>query len=528
MGRTTRLLHAGALAAVGVLLGLVAGTAFLLADSRTMVLAGHDAVVRPVLGDHAVVHTGPLLPDLRLGVGGPVGVDIDLGATEVASAEEMVERYAFIATEPDTQIDKVRGAVVDMLVSAAVRGIAIGAVPVVFWLLLGPRRRAELLRGLRRPVGVLAGVGLLLIPVLVWQPWLSDDERTRTGGEWVDLQDFLGSGVPVPAALADLEIRESTTTEQTKRLVLSAVDTYDRSKKFYSSAALAAEELDLRQPEADETVAALVSDRHDNIGMDPVARAIADRAGATAVLNAGDDTSTGQSWEEFSLESVSSVFADFDRWAVAGNHDHGTFVPETLTAAGWVMPAGEVVEGPGGGLLLGIDDPRSSGLGNWRDESGTSFADVAAQLADTACASAEPIGTLLVHDANLGRVALERGCVDLVVGGHTHVLSGPDEVVADSGAVGYTFTNGTTGGAAYAIAIGSKPRRDAHVSLVTYREGRPVGLQWVQIRTNGTFEVSPWTEIFPHAADESPDDRRTPLDARGRRGGDRSGAPRPQ
>ena len=49
----------------------------------------------------------------------------------------------------------------------------------------------------------------------------------------------------------------------------------------------------LRQPEDGETVAVLVSDRHDNIGMDPVARKVADEAGATVLLDAGDDTSTG-------------------------------------------------------------------------------------------------------------------------------------------------------------------------------------------------------------------------------------------
>ena len=80
-----------------------------------------------------------------------------------------------------------------------------------------------------------------------------------------------------------------------------------------------------------------------------------------------------------------------------------------------------------------------------------------------------------MHDANLGAAALERGCADLVVGGHTHVQAGPTRVVGENGATGYTYTTGTTGGAAYAIALGSKPRRPAGISLVTYRDGRPVG-----------------------------------------------------
>ena len=74
-------------------------------------------------------------------------------------------------------------------------------------------------------------------------------------------------------------------------------------------------------------MAVLVSDRHDNIGMDEVVRAVADEAGATVVLDAGDDTSTGETWEEFSLDSLDKAFSSYDdRVFVAGNHDNGTFV----------------------------------------------------------------------------------------------------------------------------------------------------------------------------------------------------------
>jgi len=290
-------------------------------------------------------------------------------------------------------------------------------------------------------------------------------------------------------------------TNQSRRLVLSAIDSYGKSKEFYSAAAEGAADLDVRQPEEGETVALLVSDRHDNIGMDRVARAIGEAAGASVVLDAGDDTSTGQPWEAFSLDSLAGTFDDWDRFGVTGNHDHGTFVGTYLADQGWTMLDGEVVDAPWGGTLLGVDDPRSSGLGSWRDESGLSFTEVGERLADAACAAAEDgerVSTVLVHDANLGREALSRGCVDLVVGGHTHVQAGPDAVEGeDDDATGYTWTNGTTGGAAYAIALGSKPRRDADVSLVTYAAGRPVGLQWVRLRTDGSWLVGEWEPVTP-------------------------------
>ena len=159
-------------------------------------------------------------------------------------------------------------------------------------------------------------------------------------------------------------------------------------------------------PRTGETVALLVSDRHDNIGMDRVARAIGDAVGAEVVLDAGDDTSTGAPWEAFSLDSLAGAFEDWDRFGVAGNHDHGTFVSTYLADQGWTMLDGEAVEAPWGGTLLGVDDPRSSGLGSWRDESGLSFTEVGERLADAACAAAEDgerVSTVLVHDANLGR-----------------------------------------------------------------------------------------------------------------------------
>jgi hypothetical protein len=76
------------------------------------------------------------------------------------------------------------------------------------------------------------------------------------------------------------------------------------------------------------------------------------------------------------------------------------------------------------------------------------------------------------------------------------VQRGPEAVLGEDGQVGWTYTNGTTGGAAYAIAVGSKPRRDAGVSLVTYGEdGRPVGVQPVRLQTDGTFVVGDFAPL---------------------------------
>ncbi|WP_235537267.1 metallophosphoesterase [Nocardioides sp. Soil805] len=492
----TRLLSTVAVAAGCLVVAVVATIALFLSGSRTVVVASHDATVRPTLDGDVVVRTGPLLPDVRRRGDGPVGVDVVLGKTEAGSADELIARYAFIASQPDAQVAKVERAVRDIAVSAAVRGLGLGMVPLAVWLLLGPHRRGELFRGLRTRRGAVGGVLLLALPLALWQPWDSDADTQEAEQDWITLGTFLGDAVPLPAEADGIEVRTGPTTTETRRLIASAVSTYDKSKAFYADAVEAAGSLPLREPAQGETVALLVSDRHDNIGMDPVARAIGDAAGATVVLDAGDDTSTGQPWEAFSLDSLDRTFGDLDRWAIAGNHDNGSFVTRYLADLGWTTLDGEPVEGPGGGLVLGVDDPRSSGLGDWRDETGLSFTEVGERLADAACDSEERISTLLVHDADLGRASLARGCVDLVVGGHTHVQSGPEPVAGEGGRTGWTYTNGTTGGAAYAIAVGSKPRRDAGVSLVTYDEqGRPVGVQAVRLQTDGSFVVGGYAAL---------------------------------
>jgi len=488
--------------AVWLLLTAVLTVVVFTHSSRTTTLASHDAVLRPDLGGQVVLRTGPVLPDLRVDAGSRVGVEVTLGKTDADTTEELVERYALIAQDPDGPETRIREDLGALLTDSAQRGAALGALPLLVWVLVGSNRRRELASRLWRPRWVAVVVTAAAVALALTQPWHEDPATLAAQEEWVPLQQYLGDQVDVPDDLLGVEVRGDITTSQTRRLIESAIDTYDTSRTFYRQAVEDAADLDLRVPEEGDTVAVLVSDRHDNIGMDAVARAVADRGGATAVLDAGDDTSTGKPWEAFSLDSLVAAFDDdtFDerRWAVSGNHDNGTFVSGHLADHGWTVLDAEVVEGPGGGLILGVADPRSSGLGNWRDEKGLTFSEVADRLADAACASDEAgdrIGTLLVHDANLADPTLARGCADLVLAGHTHVRSAPTAVLGDNGEVGYTFTTGTTGGAAYAIALGSKPRRDAEIALVTYRDGRAVGIQSVALRTNGDFVVDDYLSL---------------------------------
>ena len=501
-----RILHALAYVLAWLVVAVPAWGVLFTHSSSETVLASHDAVVHPTLDGWVQLDMGPYVPDLRTPSGGRIGVLVEMRKTTANSAPELAQRYAAIAAHPEAEQHRVTDVVAGLARDAALRAAAVGLIPIGLWLVIGRRRRHELWRRVRRPdwrgevrTGVTSVVLVGTVVLLVTQPWRPDPERVQ-GDVWLPVQDAIPD-VPVPADLRTWQIQGGLVTKDTRRLLGSLFDSYDRSKVFYEGVIERAPQIQtqLHEPGEGETVAVLVSDRHDNIGMDRVVRTVADLAGATVVLDAGDDTSTGETWEDFSLESLSSAFEEYDeRVFIAGNHDHGTFVSRHLKSLGWTHLAGKAVEPFAGVRMTGVDDPRSSGLGTWRDEKGLSFDDVRERLADDVCdldESGERIATVLVHDANLARVALARGCTDLVLAGHVHSQLGPTRVVGENEKVGYTYTNGTTGGAAYAFALGSKLRRDAQFTFVTYRDGRPVGIQPVIVKTTGMLSVADYTEL---------------------------------
>ena len=72
MSLSRRLLVGVVLGGLSATLGLVVAVSLFLNSSRTVVLVGHDTVVRPTMSRDALVRTGPLLPDLRIrDVGSP-------------------------------------------------------------------------------------------------------------------------------------------------------------------------------------------------------------------------------------------------------------------------------------------------------------------------------------------------------------------------------------------------------------------------------------------------------------------------
>ncbi len=490
------------LLAVGV--ALPTGYSTFIHSEREVVIGAHDATVQPTFSGYARIDFGTLIPQIRVPAEAPLGlgVDIRLGDSEITNLDQLVARDAAIAAQPQGEIASVRSVLISMLIDAAMR--ALGAallavlVAVLAWRAIGQPRRRAIWAGAhhpnRRQVLAAAGVGVVTIAAMVL---VAAPERPRAEDQaWVPI-DSVFPELPSDEVLDKVQIVEGASTSGSKALVEGALSTYRTSVSFYGRLAVSAAAADVRTPSDGETTALVVTDRHDNIGMDPVARAIADRAGARMLIDLGDDTSNGGSWETFSINSLAREFRDFDIVSVAGNHDTGSTVRKQMEDKGFTVLDGKPVT-VGGVRFLGSSDPRSSGLtagydGNASDNS-PALRQQDEELEKAACDDGE-VGVIAVHSPSSASRAAASGCADLVLSGHLHRQVGPTTVTGANGRSTTTLTTGTTGGAVYAFALGSKLRREAQVTIVTFADGKPVGLQPVSFEPGGIIQVQDYTPI---------------------------------
>ncbi len=506
---------------VSLLIGATVAVHGFLTDTRPVTVGAHSGRVGPTTDGWATLDLGGLLPAVRVHAGLPLslGVRLDLTSTEVETAEAVVRNDALIASAPEGEIAKVQSALVEMAWVHAARGAGVavlcGLVLTYGWRRAGPQARSRWLAGLtravRRPRSVLrrprlrtVGVTALVCAAVtgLLLPIASHESPPRP--PWVPLAELFPEVSSVPE-LEGVQIADSAETRGAATLIQGAIEAYRASLVFYSDLTDAVPRIadQLHQPSDDETVALLVSDRHDNIGMDDTVAALARAGGASVLVDAGDDTSSGAQWETFSIDSLAEAAeraGDLKVVAVPGNHDFGDTIEERMSDLDFTVLDGEPVE-VAGITFLGDADPRASAYTPTRVQGEETIEQQADRLADVACEDGD-VSTVVVHDPNSGYESARRGCVDLVLSGHLHRQVGPDRVEGTNGHVATTFTNGTTGGAAYAIALGSKLRRPAQLTLVTYRDGEPVGLQPVDVTTGGTIEVQDYTELPPSVAVE--------------------------
>ncbi|MFC0625194.1 metallophosphoesterase family protein [Kribbella deserti] len=476
-------------------------------DSEPVTIGAHTTRVSPTFDGAATLDLGAILPRLRLRMDLPlgIGVNVDVQETDARDLNDLITRDALIASQPDGEIARVRQVVEQMALDNAIAGAGAGLLAVVVvsttWGMLGARRRRELLALLhhdehrveRRALVLLLAMATttaaVVLPGLVRTP---EVEPT----EWRPLGELLPE-VRFDERLRGIEVATGFSTTGGIGLIRTAVETYEKSTKFYGALKekVVRSGGRIRQPAPDETVALLVSDRHNNIGMDPVIGEVARVARAKVLIDAGDDTSAGERWEAFSINSLAQQFRDLKVVAVAGNHDAGGYVTSAMKANGFTVLEGKPVEVEGI-RFLGDNDPTSTGLGSSDTPGKETVAEQSERLAQVACEQDEDqrISTMVVHDPGSGTETANRGCATLVVSGHMHRQIGP-ETKEIEGRQTTTFTNGTTGGAAYAFALGYTLRRQAQVTLITYEDGVPVGMQPVTFELTGELTIGSYRPI---------------------------------
>lgn len=520
-----RLLALLVLLAVVVPVGLAVARTTFESSERSISIGAHQATLRPDYSGEIVVDFGPLLPLVKVPVDDPrfgIGARIQLGDADVASLDELLARDAVIASQPDGEIAAVEAALRDMWIDSAVRGagvaVALGAVLVTAWVCVGRERRGQILADARHPqprrVLAVATVGVVVVGALVVAE-RSDPTSVKDDVEWVSLSETFPN-LPSDPLIERLEVSDGAALRSGESLIEGAIRTYQESSEFFDKLAETAKDVEVRTPEEGQTVALVVTDRHDNVAIDPTARQIAENAEASMLLDLGDDTSNGASWEEFSINSLAREFDDMPIVAVAGNHDQGSNIAKHMEEKGFQLLQGKPVT-VDDIRFIGDSDPRSSGLTKGytgdEDDNIAAIKEQDQALTEAACDDGD-VAVALVHSSAAARELAQSGCVDLILSGHLHRQVGPDVVLSDEGDPTVTLTTGTTGGAIYAFALGTGLRREAQMTLVTFEDGRPVGLQVIDIAPGGAITPQAYVTLADLVADQAPVDPSTsPTDA---------------
>ena len=193
-------------------------------------------------------------------------------------------------------------------------------------------------------------------------------------------------------------------------------------------------------PEEDLVVLVVVSDLHCNVSMAPLITTLAERSGASIVLDAGDTTMNGTAVEQYCTSTFASAVPDGVHLVVSpGNHDSASSAAAYADAGARVL-SGKVVE-VDGLRILGDSDPNETRAGAGTASLGESAVDAGARLGRTACDEGG-VDLLLIHTPAVGEPALESGCVPAQVSGHLHRRTDPRQV-----GLGIRYLSSSTAGA---------------------------------------------------------------------------------
>ncbi len=462
--------------------------------SEETTVGTHEGTITLTHDAHATAQNIPVVGgDARIPVDSPLstGIHFDIEHTpDIASA---IQNDFLIAAQPRGEREKVKDVAHKLVLQSVLGGAALGILTTGG--IYARRRYGQSAVGevgtIMATAGSLITIGLIAIPGTYLQ---------QAHPHWSSLEQQVPVLKQIEQPLvSQIEISKTDLNATAIQLINGGVVGYIDSIDFYGPLKdqVAAVADQLRQPEPGETVAVIISDRHDNSNIDPVIKAVGDAVGATILLDAGDDFGASQKWESFSTDSLGTTFKHYkQRFVSPGNHDWASFTKEAYKKAEITVLDGTAEELADGMTILGDKDPNRSGLADIPEVEGQETSIQLGQRLGGAACKAGNVSIAMVHSPSAAKIIAETGCVDVVLAGHSHVMKGPEKV---QGVLGNTtlFVNGTSGGAGgvLPIALWHKLHSDATMALLTLRNGRPVGIQTEVLTKEGTVVVNPYYAI---------------------------------
>ena len=464
----------GATVAVG---GALAGVALAVASPTHMEIAGTDATIRlhPGRAEDRVALSGELLTGRRATdrsvLGEPLGVTVrlELDPSTFISSDgsfnaDVIPAYIQAYSDPEQLARDLRWALTKHLLTWCAAG---AAAAVAAW----AARRA--LREWRWQRGAALGGEQHRAALAYWAPERMLRRRAAAAVVLLAAIDLMPSGrshAPPPPRIEPSALLTGTPLAGTEvggllapalTAVRNYITTYFADTDAYYNqlrdrllAKIRDEQLTLPGgPDVANVV--FVTDRHCNIGMDRVVVAVAEHYGLTVLVSGGDDDFSGS----FQFESActknlaaKSQQAGMTDVFVAGNHDSAMTIADERNQHVKVLDGTPVTVD--GLTFAGLPDPRSSRYGQGiqpasETERHRLLVRVGRETGRIACNADGPV-VVVLHDPIAGNAALQNGCgrATLALDGHTHLQIGPTPVALPAtGAIGYQFVGGSTGGA---------------------------------------------------------------------------------
>lgn len=493
-GESHTIRHTLAWGGIGLGMSVMAAAGVANHISEHTTVGAHEGIIGLTHDGHATAKDIPIVGgDIRIPVHETLGTGIQFKITNTPDITSSLEADPLIISQPRGEAEKVGDIARSLAIKSGLGGLAIGTLTVG-----GMYTRRKFGRTITGEAGtIIATAGSLLSVGLLVTPGTYIQQSNES---WSSLEQQVPILKQIDKPLVDqIQINENGLGSTAISFINSGVAGYQDSINFYGPLKNNVQNIanQLHQPGPGEEVAVVLSDRHDNINMDPVIRAVGEAVNATILFDIGDDVSGSQPWESFSLDSLGSTFKHYKQKFVSpGNHDWAPFMNKAYKKDGFSVLHGQAESLAGGQKIIGDKDPRRSSFADLPEVPGQeSTTRLGLRLGAAACTAGD-VSIAIVHSPTAARAIAETGCVRLVIAGHQHVMSGPENIHGVNGDT-TLFINGTSGGAGtpVPIALWHKLQANATMALVTLRDGQPVGIQSEVFTTDGQIEVNPYFPI---------------------------------